>query len=66
MTTTAVNLLTPRELACQSGWSLKSIRKLLLDKRIRHIKRGNRYLIPHDAIDEFLSANMVEPEAGRE
>ena len=51
-------------MAHQSGWSVKSIRKLLAERRIRHLKRGNRYLIPQNAIDEFLDANMVEPESG--
>ncbi|NOU04042.1 MAG: helix-turn-helix domain-containing protein [Novosphingobium sp.] len=64
MRSTSVNLLTPRQMAHQSGWSVKSIRKLLAERRIRHLKRGNRYLIPQNAIDEFLDANMVEPESG--
>jgi len=51
-------------MAQKSGWSVKSIRKLLAERRIRHLKRGNRYLIPQNAIDEFLDANMVEPESG--
>ena len=51
-------------MAHQSGWSVKSIRKLLAERRIRHLKRGNRYLIPQNAIDEFLDTNMVEPESG--
>ncbi|MBA4046290.1 MAG: DNA-binding protein [Erythrobacter sp.] len=56
------DLLTPREMADLSGWSVKSIRKLLTQRRIRHVKRGNRYLIPKTAISEFLASNMVEPE----
>lgn len=64
MRSTSVNLPTPRQMAHQSGWSVKSIRKLLAERRIRHLKRGNRYLIPQNAIDEFLDANMVEPESG--
>ena len=56
MRSTSVNLLTPRQMAHQSGWSVKSIRKLLAERRIRHLKRGNRYLIPQNAIDEFLDA----------
>ncbi|PKP90549.1 MAG: DNA-binding protein [Alphaproteobacteria bacterium HGW-Alphaproteobacteria-14] len=57
------DLLTPREMANLSGWSVKSIRKLLTQRRIRHVKRGNRYLIPESAISEFLESNMVEPES---
>ena len=56
------DLLTPRQLAQRSGWSVKTIRKLLAERRIRHLKRGNRYLIPQNAIQEFLDTNMVEPE----
>jgi excisionase family DNA binding protein len=55
-------LMTPRQMANHSGWSLKVIRKMLAERRIRHLKCGNRYLIPQNAIDEFLEANMVEPE----
>jgi excisionase family DNA binding protein len=56
------DLLSPREMADLSGWSVKSIRKLLTQRRIRHVKRGNRYLIPITAISEFLESNMDEPE----
>jgi excisionase family DNA binding protein len=62
MRSTIGDLLTPRQMAKESGWSVKSIRKLLAERRIRHLKRGNRYLIPKTAIDDFLSANMIEPE----
>ena len=58
------DLVTPREMADLSGWSVKSIQKLLTQRRIRHVKRGNRYLIPKTAISEFLASNMVEPEGG--
>jgi len=61
MRNTSVDLLTPRQMANHSGWSVKAIRKLLAERRIRHLKRGNRYLIPQNAINEFLVANMVEP-----
>lgn len=60
----SVDLLTPRQMAHHSGWSVKAIRKLLAERRIRHLKRGNRYLIPQNAISEYLVANMVEPEPG--
>ncbi len=61
MRNTSGDLLTPRQMAHHSGWSVKAIRKLLAERRIRHLKRGNRYLIPQNAINEFLVANMVEP-----
>lgn len=64
MRSTIGDLLTPRQMAKESGWSVKSIRKLLAERRIRHLKRGNRYLIPKSAIDDFLNANMIEPEDG--
>lgn len=54
MRSTIGDLLTPRQMAKESGWSVKSIRKLLAERRIRHLKRGNRYLIPKSAIDDFL------------
>jgi len=60
---TSEAFLTPKQLAERSGWTVKSIRKLLVERKIRHIKHGNRYLIPHTALDEFLNACMIEPEA---
>ena len=62
MSVPATDLLSPRELSRQSGWSEKIIRKLIAERRIRHVRRGNRFLIPQNAIDEFVQANMVEPE----
>lgn len=61
MRSTSVDLLTPRQMAEQSGWPVKAIRKLLTEQRLRHLRRGNRYLIPTNAIHEFLEKNMVEP-----
>jgi len=54
-------LLSPRALAELSGWSTGAIRALINEKQIRYIKRGSRYLLPRDAIDEFIRRSMVEP-----
>lgn len=58
------DLLSPRKLASETGWSEKAIRALIGEKRIRHLKRGNRYLIPRGAIDEFVQNAMIEPVRG--
>ncbi len=59
-----IDLLSPRQLAGETGWSEKAIRALIGEKRIRHLKRGSRYLIPRDAIDEFVQNAMIEPVRG--
>ena len=31
-------------------------------RRLRHVKLDGLLLLPKNAVDEFLSANMIEPE----
>jgi excisionase family DNA binding protein len=50
-------------MAGETGWSEKVIRTLIGERRIQYLKRGNRYLIPRGAIDEFIERSMVEPSA---
>ncbi|QSR17358.1 hypothetical protein CA833_09210 [Novosphingobium sp. KA1] len=44
-----------------SGWSTSAIRTLISEKEIRHIKIGSRFLLPRNAVDEFVARKMVDP-----
>lgn len=57
-----MKLLSPREMAQHSGWPEGRIRRLIASRKIRHIKLDGLLLLPETAVDEFLCANMVEPE----
>lgn len=57
-----MKLLSPREMAHRSGWPEGRIRRLIASRKLRHIKLDGLLLLPEDAVDEFLTANMVEPE----
>ena len=58
-------LLSPREMAKQSGWPESRIRRLINSRRLRHVRLDGLLLVPEDAIEEFMAANMVEPEVVR-
>jgi excisionase family DNA binding protein len=55
------SLLTPRELAAKTGWPEKRIRKLIATKSIQFLKNGTNFLLPPNAIQEYIERNMVEP-----
>ena len=55
------NLESPKEMALRSGWPIARIRNLIASKKLRHVRIGGNIFIPTDAIDEYLSLNMVEP-----
>lgn len=55
------NLETPKELAQRLDWPERRVRSLISAKQLRHVKIGGMYFVPEGAFDEFLSANMVEP-----
>lgn len=54
-------LKTPKELAQASGWSERRIRSLLADGELKHVRIGVNYLLPADAIEEFVSRKMFQP-----
>ena len=54
-------LESPKRLATRTGWPESRIRSLIANNQLRHIRIGGNILIPADAIDEYLSLNMVEP-----
>jgi excisionase family DNA binding protein len=56
------SLLTPRELAAHSGWPETRIRKLIATRSIRFLKNGTNFLLPQDAVQDYIARNMVEPD----
>ena len=55
------SLLTPRELAAQTGWPEKRIRKLISTRNIRFLRNGANFLLPQNAVQDYIARNMVEP-----
>jgi hypothetical protein len=55
------DLMSPRQLAKQSGWPERRIRALIAQNRIKHIRVGASNFLPANAIDEFIQTNMVTP-----
>lgn len=58
---TDCTLLSPRELAAESGWPEKRIRLLIKMGLIRYLKFNGRYLLPKNALKEFVENHMVVP-----
>lgn len=54
-------LKTPKEMASQSGWPETRIRNLLAEGELKHVRIGSHYLLPADAIDDFLKRKMFRP-----
>jgi len=54
-------LLTPRQLAAETGWPEKRIRKLISTRNIRFLRNGANFLLPQNAIQDYIERNMVEP-----
>lgn len=50
-------MITLKEAASLAGLSYEFLRKSCINGSLRHIKNGNRYLIPEDALTEFLSGS---------
>lgn len=50
-----VRPLTPVEVAERLGLSRNTVGQLLRSKRLRSVRVGRKYLIPHEAIEEFLN-----------
>jgi excisionase family DNA binding protein len=57
----ASELKTPKEMANQSGWPERRIRNLLAEGELKHVRIGSHYLLPIDAIEEFLERKMHRP-----
>ena len=54
--------VSPHALAKISGWPASRIKKLVSEKRIKFIKVGGKTLIPSNALDEFVEANLNLPD----
>lgn len=57
-----MQMMTVREIARHSGWPEGRIRRLVAARRLRHVKLDGLLLLPANAVDEFVQANMVEPD----
>ena len=40
--------------------SVRRVRRLLSSKKLRHVRIGRQFFVPEQAVEEFLSQNMVE------
>ena len=57
-----MQMMTIREIAQHSGWPEGRIRRLVATRRLRHVKLDGLLLLPENAVEEFVQANMVEPD----
>lgn len=55
------DLMSPAALAQLSGWPEHRIRKLIKLRKLRFVRIGKKYLLPRDALEAYLEANMIEP-----
>jgi excisionase family DNA binding protein len=62
MNSAKCDLLSPRQLAMQTGWPERRIRRLIEQNQIRHIRVGPSVLLPATAIEEFVRTHMVTPD----
>ena len=53
-------MLEPKDVAERLSLSVRHVRSLLGDRRLRHIRVGRRFLVPESALDEFLAAHTVQ------
>jgi excisionase family DNA binding protein len=59
-----MQMMTIREIAQHSGWPEGRIRRLVATRRLRHVKLDGLLLLPENAVEEFVQANLVEPDTG--
>lgn len=55
-------LLSPKEIASKTGWPVARIRNLIAKQEIRYVRVGSSFFLPENAVDEYVSINMVEPK----
>ncbi len=53
--------LTVDETATELGTTVRFIRRLIAQRRIRFVKYGRPVRIPFSAIEEFVAGGMVKP-----
>lgn len=61
MPPTGKSMLSPKELAQQSGWPEGRIRRMIKARMLRHVRAGGLILLPSDAIVEFCKTFEVPP-----
>jgi len=57
-----MELESPKQMSERTGWTEKRIRKLVNTEQIRHLRVEGRILLPKDAVEEFVRANIVAPK----
>jgi len=53
-------MLETKDVAQCLGLSVRRVRRLLSSKKLRHVRIGRQFFVPEEAVQEFLSQNMVE------
>lgn len=53
-------MLETKDVAQCLGLSVRRVRRLLSSKKLRHVRIGQQFFVPEEAVQEFLSQNMVE------
>lgn len=56
-------LLTIKEFVSASGLRERSVRKLLADGRLRHVKVGRKHFVPAAELQGFIERNVQPPPA---
>lgn len=54
-------LISAKETALRTGWPERRIRQMIARKELRHIRVGNKILLPETAVAEFIRQNMAVP-----
>lgn len=61
MTSTTCQTVTVKDAAAQLGISYRVALDLIKDKKLRARWLGNRFLVPQEAIQEFLAGSDTRP-----
>jgi len=61
MKTFSTRIESPRSFSKRTGWPERRLRRLISEKKIRHLKIGANYFIPDGALEEFIETNSVKP-----
>ncbi len=57
----ALGLESINELANRTGWPKSRIRKLVENRKLRHVRIGGGIFIPDGAIEELIENNTIAP-----
>jgi excisionase family DNA binding protein len=53
-------MLETKDVAQSLGLSVRRVRRLLSSEKLRHVRIRRQFFVPEEAVQEFLSQNMVE------